>query len=156
MNCHSPESTDLRPTLASTGSAAESSKARTLKLLKESQRAGGSRPETGNPLGAVAPQIGRRYELDLSTHEDWTCATFLLHLSREEKGKKVIRDCHWSEQDGGLPEDGHDFTIPKKWFTKAVPKEGELQLSYAIESPEVIDNEARRTLAENLFGWQKA
>lgn len=116
--------------------------ARTLQLLKEAERA----EKSG---GSSSIEVGRRYEINLSTFEEWTCARFLLALSKEESGQ--LKSCHWSEQDESLEEEGLDFVIPKDWFKK-VPNHGELQLTYVAEKS---DNEApRRSLAESIFGWE--
>jgi len=137
----------IRP---STSLSGESRLARTLKLLKDAKQA----EEIGDKdvfLRGVTPQFGRIHELTLSTYEDWVCATFLLQLSRSEKGDN-LKNCYWSGQDESCAAEGRDFLIPQEWF-KQVPKIGELQVTYVTQRPESINLDARRTLAEKLFGW---
>jgi hypothetical protein len=139
LNCSSPMTADITPSTTSSGVARM---ARTLQLLKEAEKA------EKHGEGPVA-EVGRRYEMNLGVYEDWICVTFLLSLSKEEKGQ--IRGCYWSEQDPSLAEQGLDFIPPKGWFNKA-PRYGEFQFTYVTEKPS--DEDARRSLAVNLLSWE--
>merc|ERR1711907_65706 len=104
----------------------QSRMARTLQILKEAEKFGES----------AAIEVGRRYEMDLSIFEDWVCVSYLLLLSREEKGN--LRNCYWSEQEEFLQQGADiDFDVPTSWF-KDLPKEGEFQFTYAVERRDCI------------------
>jgi hypothetical protein len=128
--------------------------ARTMKLLKGAKNA----EKAGDKeafLRGMTPQNGRSHELNLGIYEDSVCASFLVQLSNLEKGEN-LKNCYWSEHERGEDEEeDEDFVIPPRW-AKQVPTEGELHLTYVSEKPEFIDTDARRALAETLFGWEVA
>jgi hypothetical protein len=147
LNCNVP----LEQFSAAVAVSPNTRLARTLKFLKDVQEA----ENTGQHLDLLErgpQQLGRSHEFDLSIYEDRVCAKFVLQLASGEAGES-LKDCYWSLQDHNRVKEG-DFEIPKEW-TKQVPSEGKLQVMYVSEKPGSIDYDARRHLAETLFGWEK-
>jgi hypothetical protein len=92
-----------------------------------------------------------KYVMDLSVHEDWSVARYLLALAQREDGENIC-ETSWTEK-AQFDARGIQFIVPSEWYSN-LPTVGTFTMRYFLERPQFKDPPGRLKLANRLLGWK--
>lgn len=97
----------------------------------------------------VQSNIGCRYSLDLSIHEDNRFMHMMVILGIKEDGENLV-EAFWSE--AAAYTEGRFFMIPATWI-QVIPPHGTMSFKYVSEKPEFANYKARLQLGIEYLSW---
>jgi len=92
-----------------------------------------------------------KYVLDLSVHEDWSIARYLLALAQREDGENIC-ETSWTEK-AQFDARGIQFIVPSEWYSH-LPTVGVFTMRYFVERPQYKEPPSRIKLANKMLGWK--